>query len=196
MQFYYGGTYCKSRDFWMRTELWTKFFGTSEIRSPFYPWKPGILRQIFGRFMSINIVSATSYRDWSDLSFLNLICVRILVISEFLKKQACIPIISFLVFLFPRVLHSAIFFPFTVCFLFSPLSNAKRPLSCDQLGELFHVIPFHFHGWVDVPVQGDINACVPQDLAEAFDVKPQFNAPGRKCMTQSMIICLLNTRFL
>lgn len=122
MQFYYGGTYCKSRDFGMRTELWTKFFGTSEIRSPFYPWKPGILRQIFGRFMSINIVSATSYRDWSDLSFLNLICVRILVISEFPEKQACIPIISFLVFLFPRVLHSAIFFPFTVCFLFSPLS--------------------------------------------------------------------------
>jgi len=90
MQFYYGGTYCKSRDFGMRTELWTKFFEISEIRSPFYPWKPGILRQIFGRFMSINIVSATSYRDWSDLSFLNLICVRILVISEFLKKQACI----------------------------------------------------------------------------------------------------------
>lgn len=109
MQFYYGGTYCKSRDFGMRTELWTKFFRISEIRSPFYRWKPGILRQIFGRFMSINIVSATSYRDWSDLSFLNLICVRILVISEFLKKQACIPIISFLVFLFPRVLHSAIF---------------------------------------------------------------------------------------
>ena len=63
MQFYYGGTYCKSRDFGMRTELWTKFFEISEIRSPFYPWKPGILRQIFGRFMSINIVSATSYRE-------------------------------------------------------------------------------------------------------------------------------------
>lgn len=87
MQFYYGGTYCKSRDFGMRTELWTKFFEISEIRSPFYPWKPGILRQIFGRFMSINIVSATSYRDWSALSFLNLICVRILVISEFLKNK-------------------------------------------------------------------------------------------------------------
>lgn len=123
MQFYYGGTYCKSRDFWMRTELWTKFFGTSEIRSPFYPWKPGILRQIFGRFMSINIVSATSYRDWSDLSFLNLICVRILVISEFLKKQACIPIISFLVFLFPRVLHSAIFL--SIHCLFPVLSFIK-----------------------------------------------------------------------
>lgn len=57
------------------------------------------------------------------------------------------------------------------------------------------MFPFGVHGRMDIPVQGDLDLRVPQDLAEALDVGAALDAVGGKGMSEYMKIFLPQAGF-
>ena len=64
-----------------------------------------------------------------------------------------------------------------------------------EMDQLFQLQPFGIHGWVHIPVQGDLDIGVPQDLAETFDVNALLHAICRKRVAQYMEVSFVDLGF-
>ena len=58
-----------------------------------------------------------------------------------------------------------------------------------------HMFPLGIHRRMNIPIQGDLNLRVAQNLAETFDVSTAFDAVGCKCMSEYMKIFVLQAGF-